>query len=93
MKIECSSDEKYRKDKFEDIVEKIDTECNEERHRIRIVVIICSSICGALLFVSLCFICWFYKCHIKHLYEKVMTLLYHHELFQKLVHIYSYCYP
>ena len=86
MKTECSSDGKYLKD--EDIVEKIDEICRVEKHRIRIVVIICSSICGALLFVSLCFIGWFYRCHIKHLYEKLMTVLYHHELFKKLVHIY-----
>ena len=101
MKTECSSDGKYLKD--EDIVEKIDEICIAEKHRIKIrkqeerekirnVVIICSSICGALLFVSLCFIGWFYRCHIKHLYEKLMTVLYHHELFKKLVHIYLYCY-
>ena len=94
MKAKCSSDKRYFKDgkyvKFKDIVDKIDDICSEEKHRIRIVVIIGSSICGALLFVFLCFIGWFYRCHIKHFYEKLMTVLYHHELFKKLVHIYSH---
>ena len=93
MKVNCSSDKKYFRDekylKFEDIVDEIDDICIAEKHRRRIIVIIVSSICGALLFVSLCFIGWFYRCHIKHLYEKLMTVLYHHELFKKLVHIYA----
>ena len=75
---------------MEDIVDKIDEKCIEEKHHIMNVLIICSSILGALLFVCLCFFGWVYRCHIKHLYEKVMTVLYHHELFKKLVHIYSH---
>ena len=79
---------------MEDIVGKIDKKCIEEKleekHSKRNVVIICSSISGALLFVCLCFLGWVYRCHIKHLYEKVMTVLYHHELSKKLVHIYSH---
>ena len=94
MNANCSSDEKYFRDgkylKFEDIVDEIDDICIEEKHRRRIVVIIGISICGALLFVCLCFFGWVYRCHIKHFYEKVMTVLYHHELFKKLVHIYSH---
>ena len=73
----CFNDTKTFQDKVDECV------------LIRNVAIICSSIFGALLFVSLCFIGWFYRCHIKHLYEKVMTVLYHHELSKKLVHIYS----
>ena len=73
----CFNDKKTFQDKVDECV------------LIQNVAIICSSIFGALLFVSLCFIGWFYRCHIKHLYEKVMTVLYHHELFKKLVHIYS----
>ena len=75
---------------MEDIVDKIDEKCKEEKHHIMNVLIICSSILGALLFVCLCFFGWVYRCHIKHLYEKVMTVLYHHELFKKLVPIYSH---
>ena len=106
MEAECYRNRTYKgKYSFEDkdiktmkdVVYKIDKKCVEEKHRIaeekhRIanVFIICSSILGALLFVFLCFIGWFYRCHIKHLYEKVMTVLYHHELFKKLVHIYSH---
>ena len=98
MEAECYRDGKYKgKYNFKgedikamkDIVDKIDKKCIEDKHSIRNVVIICSSILGALLFVCLCFFGWVYRCHIKHLYEKVMTVLYHHELFKKLVHIYS----
>ena len=99
MEAECYRDGKYKgKYNFkgenikgmEDIVDKIDKKCIEDKHSIKNVVIICSSILGALLFVCLCFFGWVYRCHIKHLYEKVMTVLYHHELFKKLVHIYSH---
>ena len=95
MEAECYKNGTYKgkynfKDEdFKAIVDKIDKKCIEDKHSIRNVVIICSSILGALLFVCLCFFGWVYRCHIKHLYEKVMTVLYHHELFKKLVHIYS----
>lgn len=74
----CFNDRKTFQDKVDECV------------LIRNVAIICSSILGALLFVCLWFFGWFYRCHIKHLYEKIMTVLYHHELFKKLVHIYSH---
>ena len=99
MEAECYRNRTYKgKYSFEDkdiktmkdVVYKIDKKCIEDKHSIRNVVIICSSILGALLFVCLCFFGWVYRCHIKHLYEKVMTVLYHHELFKKLVHIYSH---
>ena len=91
MEAECYSHRKYRgKYNFKNIVDKIDRKCIEDKHSIRNVVIICSSILGALLFVCLCFFGWVYRCHIKHLYEKVMTVMYHHELSKKLVHIYSH---
>jgi len=92
-KTECYRDGKYKgkynfKDEdikaMKDIVHEIDKRCREDEHSIRNVVIICSSILGALLFVCLCFFGWVYRCHIKHLYEKFMTVLYHHELFKKM---------
>ena len=97
MEAECYRNRTYKgkynfKDikTMKDVVYKIDKKCREEKHSTTNVVIICSSILGALLFVCVCFFGWVYRCHIKHLYEKVMTVLYHHELFKKLVLIYSH---